>query len=452
MRRRLTLIGIFAVVTVTHAAEPQRDEFAHEMPLVLDGSASVYRARLTADVYRNLSRADLGDLRVFNAAGEVVPYGLSRPATEASAQYSRLPLFPIPATSPQTAADISMSVERGKDGSIVSIRTTGAGAGDRLAYLADASKVEGPIGALTFDWEQGDTAGFIATLQVEESDDLKVWRPVAQGTLARLTHDGGSLAQQRISLTPQHLKYLRLSWTNPETSTRLSAITAEVRSSVEPQRDWLAPVRAPGGDPSEHRFRLDGRAPVDHARVLLPVNSVARVSVLSRGKDGDAWELRAMKTVYLLETANGELKDTDMRLTRSGPAREWLVRLDRNANAVSLVDFSLELGWIPHDLIFVARGQAPFVLTYGNATARPADFGVDDLMQRLERENIQRVEIREATLAMPRPLRGAAALETPWHARDWKQWLLWGVLLCGVGVLAYVASRLVRRLDATRSD
>ena len=234
---------------------------------------------------------------------------------------------------------------------------------------------------------------------------------------------------------------------NP-TTVRITAATAELQTQLEPRRDW-APVAGEEGDKAgEYHFRLDGKMPVDRARVILPANSVVRVTVSSRDKEGDPWELRAAKTVYLLTNAAGDVSDNEIRFNRAVPARKWRVVFDPPSKALGAADPTFELSWVPHDIVFVARGSAPFNLAYGNVGLKPAYHGVDELIRRLERDDTQRIQLQQAELGTPRTLRGEAARSVPWYRGDWKQWLLWGVLLLGVGALGFVALRLLKQLKA----
>ena len=61
------------------AAERAQD-FAYGMPIEADGEAALYEIEIPAAVYRTVTRSDLGDIRVFNGQGEVVPHALKQSA------------------------------------------------------------------------------------------------------------------------------------------------------------------------------------------------------------------------------------------------------------------------------------------------------------------------------------------------------------------------------------
>jgi hypothetical protein len=65
--------------TVAGAADPTPQDFAYGQSIITTEAATGYRVALPLEVYRTAVRADLGDLRIFNAGGEIVPYALRRP-------------------------------------------------------------------------------------------------------------------------------------------------------------------------------------------------------------------------------------------------------------------------------------------------------------------------------------------------------------------------------------
>ena len=54
-------------------------DFAYGLRVEAAGTGPIWELTLPEAVYRGVTRADLGDLRVFNAAGVVVPHALRLP-------------------------------------------------------------------------------------------------------------------------------------------------------------------------------------------------------------------------------------------------------------------------------------------------------------------------------------------------------------------------------------
>src|SRR5881397_861913 len=72
-------------------------DFAYGITMQPQSDRAFCRVDLPAVVYEGITRSDVGDLRVFNAAGETVPYAFL-PHVQASQQAKQspnLPIFPI---------------------------------------------------------------------------------------------------------------------------------------------------------------------------------------------------------------------------------------------------------------------------------------------------------------------------------------------------------------------
>jgi hypothetical protein len=441
--KRLVIAVLMSFLPVAHGQQqPSRNDFAYESAIVIDSAASVYRVRLTPDVYRGVTRPDLGDVRVFNAADETVPHVVVSPKSETTNLMMPLPLFPVALDSAPSVA--SAQIQLNKDGSIIYVAPPAASEPARRAYLLDASQTTLPIAALSVDVGPVPD-GFIGTVRVEHSDDLNAWYQAGGGVLANLRREGHELERRRLALPMQRYKYFRLRWAEP-IDYPIVGVLAELRAPGEVTRVWTAADAERNDRAGEYRFVVDLQASIDTLRVPLPDNTVSRVTVLSRAKDGDGWIPRGEKTVYSLQTGAGTLVDNEVQLNGWGtPHAQWLLRFG-GVLAESAENYRLELGWRPQYVVFVARGQAPFTLAFGHVKATSVDHGLDDLLRSVRSGQAQGIAIGDAALAAPVAIRGEAARLKTWDAARWQQWLLWAVLLVGVGGLAYVATRLLRQL------
>ncbi|MCI5121330.1 MAG: DUF3999 family protein, partial [Candidatus Electrothrix sp. AUS4] len=73
----------------------QREDFAYGMDLTVSGNRAMYGLNLPAAVYQGCTRADLGDLRVFNM-NHTVPHLLRAQVTQKTERPAQaLPFFPL---------------------------------------------------------------------------------------------------------------------------------------------------------------------------------------------------------------------------------------------------------------------------------------------------------------------------------------------------------------------
>jgi hypothetical protein len=100
----------------------------------------------------------------------------------------------------------------------------------------------------------------------------------------------------------------------------------------------------------------------------------------------------------------------------------------------------LEVGWVAHELRFVARGRAPFVLGYGSARAERNEAQLEQLVPGFGTA----VPVATATIGEARTLGGPEKLVRTWFDIDWLTAGLWAVLIAGVVLLGWMAVRLFR--------
>jgi hypothetical protein len=456
------LIPILALVPALAAAERPQD-FGYGIPLAVDGREALYQVEIPRAVYEGVVRADLGDVRVFNAAGEVVPHAL-RPrvtASKAAPPPAKAALFPLRTDAPAGLEGLDLRVGRSGDRTIVNLRTRDGkpvGGTKLVGYVADASGLDAPLRAVVLELPAG-ADNVMTRVTLEASDDLRQWTTLASGaSVLRLAAGGERLEQLRIEFPARKAKYLRLTWPGRGTALELAGLAVEPGEAiVEAPRRWQeAPGTAVKDKPGEFEFDLGGQLPVDRLRVALPQpNTVAVIEILARTKPADPWRRVTTATVYRLNREGEESKSPDIAIGGTAD-RYWLVKIDQRGGGIGGGQPVIAAGWVPHALVFAARGDAPFQLAYGSRNAKPAAYSIATLVPgykdeaTLDLKSAQpgpksaAVAIGAAQTAAPQQLGGAAATR---ERVDWKRWVLWGSLVLGVAVLGLMAIRLARQMS-----
>ena len=448
------------------AAAERPADFAYGMPLAVSGDDALYEVTLPAAVYRGVVRADMSDLRVFNAAGEVVPHALRpRRTAHVEAGESRvLTLFRLEGPAAAGIDGLSISVRRGGDGtSSVNVTSTGPAAPGEslpLGYLADLSASDRALRALEFDWSAAPS--FASKLRIEASDDLAGWRVVVSGApLVNLEVGGQRLQQKRIEFPPRKAKYLRLSWAATPGERAVLPVLDAARVEftdrmTEAPREWAKKGEGKEGQSGEYLFDLGGRFPVDRVRFELPQpNTIAQVELLSRERADQPWRPVAHSALYRLRQGGGEVTSPEIGVGTNAD-RYWLLRVDQRGGGLGSGRPVMHAGWIPHQIVFAARGEPPFQLAYGSRQAKPAAYGIQTLIPGYRDDGAQ--TIRAAKAGAPKTISVAEAqaqaqTELGGEARradavDWKRWSLWAALGVGVLLLAFMAWRLTRQMNA----
>ena len=174
-------------------------------------------------------------------------------------------------------------------------------------------------------------------------------------------------------------------------------------------------------------FDLGGTFPVDRIDVdLAELNSVVPAQILARATAGGARGRRVASTVfYRLRSPTAKSPARHSR-SSAGAHRYWLLRIDARSGRRRARRRRLRAGWQPTEIVFAARGTAPFVLAYGSRTASPGALPIATLVP-----GYDAAKGLPANVGAARP-DAAVALGGPDRLRepiDVKRWLLWASLV-----------------------
>lgn len=444
------LIALLLLAPALAWAESPND-YAYGAPVAVSADTPFQRIALPTPVYGTLTHGDMHDLRVFNAAGEVVPHALEpRPATQLdTAAMREVPLFALPKVG-DAGGNLAVQVERRGDGTVVSVRESAErGAAVPDAWLLDASQLK--LGVRALELVPTDAqAQFAGRMRVEASDDLEHWRVLAGNAPMLVAHAGAqSLTRLRIEWPATEAKYWRLSWIDGAGSAVAFGIARLEPAQVarEPARVWerIEPQRVSAGD-GEYAYTLPPGTPVDRLRIRLPQdNTVVPVTVLARAASEREWRVVGSHVAYRLVKAGSAFENPDLPVPAS---QQLMLRFDTRGGGLGNGAPLVEIGWVPHTLVFAARGNGPFMLAYGNAQAKSATYPIASLVPGYADSNAEtaRELIGDAKLDMPVRAGGEARLRPQ---VDVRRWMLWSVLGIAVALLGTMAFRLWKQMGST---
>ncbi len=393
MKRLLiaVLLGVSSHCCVmTGLAAEVPGEFAYALPLSGTGDDALYRVVIPPAVYDGSAFADLRDLRIFNGADEIVPHAF-RPLVADSKQPPAVsvPFFALRGAQGTQAADLDIALETHNGD--VSLRVKSRGPQDRpeevLGYLVDLSSRRETFSSLQLEWV--DTpGGYIGTVNVEASKDLKHWSYVVRNApLLSLSQGGNQLEEKRISINTAGGKYLRLTWPGPGKVLQLDSVRAQPVDERTPQTRSFRRIEAlpDAGKKGDYLADLGGMFPVDRMTIHLPQdNSVAPMEIFSRNSENAQWQLVTRTTAYRLRQ-NGQSFENATLGVAPRAHRYWLFRVNQQGGGIGAGALGVELGWLPHEIIFAARGPGPFRLAYGNSRAQHNALPVQTLVPNLIR-------------------------------------------------------------------
>ncbi len=415
------LLLVLLLPVTALAASP--DDFAGGYELEIREGYALQRLELPWEVYDASTRADLGDMRVFNTAGEEVPMLLRR-ATPEDATPVELPLFRLAASGDGRDYDFRLRVSTTRQGAVVETRVQPA-AGDRRLLLLDATGASAGLAALRFALDGG-----LEPLRVDVrgSDDLVTWRAAGSGVLVRMEHHNGRILQDRIALSPgRSWKYYLV--TGDGDLAAIGSASGEPRSEHPDRR--FATLEGERVRDGVWEYGLPPGLPADRLDLVDTDNAVLGVEVMVPA--GEDWRRIASGSLFRL-TVDGQ--------RMAGPGIPLRGQIERFRVVLQGAPAPLRVGWLPHELVFMPQGTGPFTLALGNPSVQP---GPHLLEQILSKGNSGPLPMGQAALGSWKTLGGEDRLRP---VRSYTKMLLWAVLGLGAALLGWMAWRLTRTLDA----
>lgn len=450
----MLLVGVTVVATLpANAATFRQTDYAYSATLRVTGSGPAYVAPLPLEVYRAVAHADLSDICVVNSSGEVVPFAVRRPESPPSntPEPVTLRLFPIRGTSDGSGEALRLRLRQGETAVDIE-RGPAVAATDRPSrYLVDARALQQPIAKIRIGWDAAAT-DFSARLEIDASDDLEQWRPIISGAqVVSLHYAGQEFVRNEVSIPPTRASFLRLTWSRVADSPVITNVSAIALATEAPlQRLSLQVPGAATNREGEFDFNLGARPPVERVNLLLPErNSVVRAEFLIPVTGTRDWRSVAEGQIYDLGVpGSGDLVNGPISVTPM-PEQHWRVQISEAGGGIGHGVPRLEVSWIPSEVLFLARGNGPFKLLFGNADAESLALTPDAILNPAGAQDSSHRDLQpgHATLEAAQVLGGPMRLKPAAPATDWKRWILWTVLLAGVGVLASMAWRLLKSIE-----
>jgi len=446
-----TLVMLSASPGASAQTKPE-GAYAKRWPLALSAErAGAYRVALDRSVYATTAWPDLRDVDVLDAHGKPVAAAMFGPEqpTAVPARRVVVPWFPLPASPRGTAEPSRVSAQFGDNGRIVRIEASGGTAtvDTGRAFLVDLSGIRDDPEALEISWESGESRE--AVFRVEGSQDLQVWDVVqARVALVELQQGTQRIVRDEAPIRGgfRYVRFVPLDAAAalPIREVRVRLDAARLQATVE-WSDLQGRKESEQGIDG-YVYQSDGRYPVALADLAMDDFAVGEWTLESRDADDAPWRLRAGPWVAYRVDGDRPSASPEQPLV-SEPVRDRYWRL-RSRGPLPEQSPTLRLGYRPEVMVFLAQGTPPYALVAGSASARRATVPMPELVDALRRDRGQDWQPAPAYLSPATALAGDAALVPPPPQRDWKAWLLWGLLLLGAALVVAFAFSLLRSRPA----
>lgn len=477
-----SLIFLFIAWTLasTAAAETNPEGFRNYFALELEGNASYYLFTLTPEAHQASLSPNGRDLRIVDADGNLAPYAFggsiersTPPDPPKELSHHPVPWFPLPHGGKKAKVQDGFIIAA--DGTL-RVRERQVELAHRSGDIIDLSGVAAKNGASGLNalfvriGTQG-TGDYLGTVEILASDDLQNWFPVTTAQLLRLDHRGQRLERERIDFDGAIglPRYLQLHWHGAPPV--IAGIEVELltqqgnTNTVQPPskaRYWRENL--PGQmQPEGHvLFDTGGVFPTDRLRFHLPrLNTVMRVALYSRASENVPWQPVCTETLYRLQGPDGTEQETPEIRIAPNRNRFWkmVVESDGRNSGTENPEFVgtplLSISWQPETITFLARGTQPFLLAVGNTQATDASIPLTRLLV----GDKPYLAAAQVGATQPPPANAPTILaplpqEKPTLSlkERVRRYILWGVLLATVALLAFMAWKVAKHLPQEETN
>ena len=441
----------FLVVTTPcmALAAPGPEQFAYGAGLALEPNR-LYEFVIPDYVYENSQQQRLNDVRVFDAAGNVMAQTISKTKRQTLVVHKdseELTLFPVtenPANhNGNPGADVNMRIKRDAAGFIVDIYNDPKLAGDKAPswYLVDlGEKHEHNPAFLDLTWDGVEQVK--STVTVATGSDLLSWRRAGTGVIFSLQNGAQKFFKNRIRVDRVE-RYLKI--TLPSTSAPVltgAQVVFQDRITQASTLRW-AQASLVSSENNRFEFRIAPGFPHSALRVVPAEENVLQHVQLSGSRDGSHWQAHYNGDIYRLRIEDQEFESDSVSSPGHANWPYWRLEI-LSSNRAQQQAPRLEFGWHPQKLRFLTGAAGQYTIAFGSASvaqrAPSIPAGID-----LDKATATEVVLPEA----PMEIGGNEAIRKSADSSMVEKTVLWAVMTVVLLVMGYMALRLIKAMRET---
>jgi hypothetical protein len=370
IRLRVVGLALFAVfaLPLAPAQEIKLSDFAGKIE-VTGNAGSLLSLETPEALYRGIERADRGDIRVFDAGGNSVPFLLRPLKGEITVPAdAAVPVLVWNETtrrfSPNSFAS-NLEINSASGDIAVSVRPESER--DAALYLADLSAVEYPEQAakliVSFDFS-GDIH-FNARVGIKGSDDLVNWEDSGKTQIAAYYNNPG-VDRNEFSIPPK--KYILLEFDGNVPPVSGAAVRFNPAESPAPLKKTSFEGTL-SKDKKTASYNTAGHFPAKKIRFTLKEPASYRAALYSREDANADWMYIDEVDIFrIADAAVKESRETDIGYYSAPP----LWKIESMGGHTFAETPLMELYWEGAELVFLASGKGPWTIAYGDALCEKA--------------------------------------------------------------------------------
>ncbi|MES2315914.1 MAG: DUF3999 family protein [Pseudomonadota bacterium] len=459
---RFVLLALACCSAGAQAQAPDSPaSYSHAIPLTVSGKNAVVQLRLPPAAYLNSRSGSLDDLRIFDAAGNALPFALMQPSVQLQSNRHPLPVkvFPVGMKAGDTR-DVrnDVDIKTSADGAVTSISTrhvaSNAASTDAVgALVLEIGDGRAPIDALVFTLPAG-VDNYQAQVELEVSENLQSWETVGYASLNWLANSNrDTLSNNRMEFAARAFRYARLSWRQGK-PLQFASIVAETPALTEQAaaQDSITFKARQGKFDKDLAYDAAVALPVSRLglqfaaqNVVLPALVGHYVELPSTAGAATRWEfVPRMQATFFQILQDGKQRSSGDIAVDEVHSASWVIRPQAAVAGAP----ELKLSWTPATLVFLGSPAPPYTLYVGRDKARPTRRALAQVAPGFSATELRSLEWAVAGTVKLGSGQAVSASDAATASRAARIRLaaLWAALLLGVSVLGFMAWRLVAQM------
>lgn len=438
------------------------------------GKQSVRQFEIPYEVLQGIQRQDYGDMRIFNNQNQSIPFSVTvvKPQSQQHSNEYELDFFTLPN---KTGQHQRMQIEIDKYMSRFSFKALSIDSDKQSYIIIKNAYSDKDLDKLQLSWAASNHA-FSVKLKLEQSDDLEHWRTIKHNTtLYYLKHDSTLLIKDTIFFPkPSNARYLRISFNQQhDFLSSVIKISGYYRhqSQIELE-NWKTLTLKPGENAHEWLFNTDSVAPVIKIAFDIPQSGMVYQGTLfskhsspivkpaisnksqfkkevkkilhypnrKSPEQNNTWQYQQRFAQFRLLTESGEINSQALSMPNIIKDSLWRIVLKQPLTLLPEQVPKINIAWHPVILTFLAQGEGPYRLLFGNPNMKPLRSSLNTTLTdgQIETVMLDTVNIVKKPLSTTK----SGALASWFKQMNWQKILLWLLLCSFVLLMATMAYKL----------
>ena len=425
------------------AAFSTPDQFAYQA-LVTESTQALQRVELPVEILLATTRADLGDVVVFDASGKPLPSWIRKAVIAESLVRYELPVY-LFNTYRQNRSKTITTREQNQDQDTLSESTASEtvpideALQDYIIGLPETD-VDLRIQSIELNWAH-EPADQLLRLRVDVGSNLDNWRTI-QGNKSLTNQNSENAEWRTIGAIPAGEKYLRLTPINSIRSFEIIQAVGTYHQRAGERKIWhqLGELQKTPGQPGYFSFEMP--SPVTALELkLIPGEEQSLIrGVLHASHQG-------FNQNRLIDSNIQQHNITGSEIEPSKPIKlpvqhyvNWWFKPNQQPDSAPRAEIAFPV----YELIFLGNDNIPYTLAWGN---HESDVPANDLINILSTEQQQQPPSQLVQLGS-RQVAGGESRLSQQAKLPWLKWLLWLLLVGAVITTGKMATSLIRDMKA----